>query len=330
MYTTMGLLRALGLERFRVAKLKPHLKMAEQRLGILTSKKTSLIKTQKREIAALLRDGKEEKARIRVEALIRMDFTIEAMDILSLLCELLHERAALITSEKECPPDLREACCTLIWAAPRMEVPELKVVADQLLLKYGKEFFEDARKNTGDRANGRVVHKLGVAPPSAYLVVKYLKAIADEYKAAWEEPDLDLNDEQMETSAMPGPSGFSVPVAPGSGLEAVYARAPAPEAPPVAAVNPDAVGTVVGVVPFAPLAQIVPPPPVEDELDAKSAIDAKLAAPSYFPPEPAPLAPAAAAASSAPADEAAEAPPDLPAAPDPVSDLEARLNALRR
>ena len=139
----MGLLRALGLERYRVSKLKPHLKMAEQRLAILNSKKTNLIKTQKREIAQLLRDGKEEKARIRVEKLIRDDFTIEAYELLSLLCELLHERAALITSEKDCPPDLREACCTLIWAAPRTEVPELKVVAEQLDLKYGKEFFND-------------------------------------------------------------------------------------------------------------------------------------------------------------------------------------------
>ena len=43
----MGLLRALGLERYRVSKLKPHLKMAEQRLAILNSKKTNLIKTQK-------------------------------------------------------------------------------------------------------------------------------------------------------------------------------------------------------------------------------------------------------------------------------------------
>ena len=324
--TKMGLLRALGLERYRVSKLKPHLKMAEQRLAILNSKKTNLIKTQKREIAQLLRDGKEEKARIRVEKLIRDDFTIEAYELLSLLCELLHERAALITSEKDCPPDLREACCTLIWAAPRTEVPELKVVAEQLDLKYGKEFFNDARKNVGERANVRVVHKLGVAPPSAYLVVKYLKAIAEEYKVQWEVPDLDLSEEQLETSAMPAPSGYSVPVAPGSGLEAVYERAPVPPPsppPPVAVVNPAAspVGTVVGVVPpEPPVATVVPPPPTQEELRAKDLIDAKLAEgrtftkPAYFPEEP--------------DEEEDESKDDAP--PDAVSDLEARLNALRR
>ena len=155
-------------------------------------------------------------------------------------------------------------------------------MAEQLDLKYGKEFFNDARKNVGERANVRSVHKLGVAPPSAYLVVKYLKAIAEEYKVPWEVPDLDLSEEQLETSAMPAPSGYSVPVAPGSGLEAVYERAPVPPPsppPPVAVVNPSAspVGSVVGVVPpEPPVATVVAPPAptkriTSEELDRREA-----------------------------------------------------------
>ena len=132
-----GFLRSLGLERFNANKLKPHLKMAEHRLNILNSKKTNLIKQQKREIAHLLRDGKEEKARIRVEHLIRQDFTIEAYELIGLLCELLYERVALVKAEKECPPDMKEAMCTLIWASVRCEVPELKEVSIQLELKCG-------------------------------------------------------------------------------------------------------------------------------------------------------------------------------------------------
>jgi len=227
----MGFLRAVGLERFRVSKLKPNLKMAEQRFGILNSKKTNLIKTQKRDIAALLRDGKEEKARIRVEHLIRMDFTIEAYELLGLLCELLHERAALVASEKDCPGDLREAMCTLIWAANRCEVPELKEVARQLELKYGKEFAADAKANAKGCANNRVVHKLGVAPPSAELVLKYLGAVAAEHNVDWTEPELGLDAESLSTQAMPGPSGFSVPVAPGSGLEEAYDGRPVAQSP---------------------------------------------------------------------------------------------------
>ena len=119
----------------------------------------------------------------------------------------------------------------------------------------------------------------------------------------------------------------SVPVAPGSGLEAVYERAPVPPPsppPPVAVVNPSAspVGQVVGVVPpEPPVATVVAPPaPTEDEMHQKNLIDAKLAEgrtftkPAYFPEEP--------------DEEEDESKDDAP--PDAVSDLEARLNALRR
>ena len=46
---------------------------------------------------------KEEKARIKAEALIRDDDTIEANEILELNCELLSERINLISYGKGCP-----------------------------------------------------------------------------------------------------------------------------------------------------------------------------------------------------------------------------------
>lgn len=222
------MMRAMGLERFNVNKLKPHLKMSEQRIAIVNSKKTNQIKVQKREIAEMLRQGKEEKARIWVESMIRCDFTIEAYELLGLLCELVHERAALVANEKECPADMKEAMCTLIWASHRTEVPELREVARQIELKYGKEFTEEARTGVNECVNMRVAHKLSVAPPSAKIVINYLTAIAKEYDIDWTPADIGLDDDAMATQCMPGPTGFSVQVAPGSNLTQAY------EAPPVA------------------------------------------------------------------------------------------------
>lgn len=67
------------------------------------------MKQQMREIAKLLAEDppKEEKARIRAEALIRDDGTIEAYEILQLSCELICERIKLITASKFCPEDLK-------------------------------------------------------------------------------------------------------------------------------------------------------------------------------------------------------------------------------
>ncbi len=82
--------------------------MAVSRFNMASNKKTALINQQKRDIAKMLAETppKEEKARIRAEALIRDDGTIEAYEILQLSCELICERIKLITASKFCPDDL--------------------------------------------------------------------------------------------------------------------------------------------------------------------------------------------------------------------------------
>ena len=90
---------------FNINKLKPNVKMSVNRMQIIKNKKLNAIKAQKREVATLLAEGKEEKSRIRVsvddfscdtlqvEGIIREDFTIEAYEILELLCLTVAERA---------------------------------------------------------------------------------------------------------------------------------------------------------------------------------------------------------------------------------------------
>lgn len=163
---------------FSSTKAKPQLKMAVQRIAMITNKHTQLIKRKKKEIAQILRDGREEKARIKTESVVRDDLRLEALDILSLLCELLHERMALIASLKECPEDMKQSVSTLIWAAPRVEVPELVKVAKLFKAKYGKEFFLRAQRDAGGIVNPKVKSKLSVTPPKSLLVLSYMKEIA--------------------------------------------------------------------------------------------------------------------------------------------------------
>jgi len=65
---------------------------------------------------------------------------------------------------RELDEGLEEPIATLLWAAPRLqaEVPELKIVAEQLTLKYSKEFALSCRTNTLENVNEKVMHKLGV------------------------------------------------------------------------------------------------------------------------------------------------------------------------
>lgn len=154
---------------FSESKLRPNLKMAAQRIQLVNSKKENGIKHQKREvyigpviethtdsylitliyaiqIAELLKLGKEEKARIKAEHLIRDDFTIEAYEIIALLCELVHERMKHLLSQEECPPDLLDTVATILYAAPRCQISEMVVVEKQFIKRFGKKFAEEVLK----------------------------------------------------------------------------------------------------------------------------------------------------------------------------------------
>jgi len=192
--------------------------MATTRFQMASNKKAALIQQQKREIAAMLKEEppKEEKARIRAESLIREDNCVEAYEILMLNCELLAERIKLLSSTKECPPDLVSSISTLVWAADRVDIDELTFIKKQFKSKYGKQFEERAMNNVGGVLNDRVVSKLSVQPPAAYLVQVYLERICEEQGVKWT-PKVRITAEDM-AQPMAAPVGYSVQVAGASGL----------------------------------------------------------------------------------------------------------------
>jgi vacuolar protein sorting-associated protein IST1 len=194
------------------------LKMAVSRFQIASNKKTALIKQQMREIAVMLADDppREEKAKIRSEALIREDHAVEAYEILQLECELLAERIKLIQVSNECPPDLVSIVSTLIWACDRVDIQELSLIRKQFRAKYGKQFEENALNNVGGVLNERVVTKLSVQPPAAYLVQTYLERICEKYEVDWT-PKVPLTADNM-AEPMAAPIGYSVQVAGATGL----------------------------------------------------------------------------------------------------------------
>ena len=77
--------QALGLVKFELAKFKPHLQMAKTRYELVSSKRERLQKQNRRECAALLAQSPPalEKARLRAEAIIALDFQLEAYAVLA-------------------------------------------------------------------------------------------------------------------------------------------------------------------------------------------------------------------------------------------------------
>ncbi len=168
-----------------INKIKVQLKLSVSRLRMVQAKDAALAKVQRRAMAQLLEQGKDESARIRVENIIRSDMNTELLEILELYCELLTARAGLL-EQKECDPGLEEAVKSIIFAAPKVEgVKELGIVRGLLAEKYGKEFTLEAVENRDGKVAERVASRLRVEPPSKELVEAYLSTIAEAYGIDW-------------------------------------------------------------------------------------------------------------------------------------------------
>ncbi|KAJ9584410.1 hypothetical protein L9F63_021248, partial [Diploptera punctata] len=180
-------------------KLKTHLRLAINRLKLLEKKKTELAQKARKEIADYIAAGKYERAKIRVEHIIREDYMVEAMEVVEMYCDLLLARFGLIQQMKTLDEGLAESISSILWVAPRMQtdVAELKVISDLLTVKYGKQYADACRDENVASISEKLKHKMSVQAPPKLLVEKYLIEIAKNYNIEYEpDPQVMKEDQQ--------------------------------------------------------------------------------------------------------------------------------------
>lgn len=132
-----------------------------------------------------------------IHAYNREDYLVEAMEVVEMYCDLILARFGLVTQMKELDDGIAEAVSSLVWVCPRMQsdIPELKVICDIFVQKYGPQFAESARTATGDhRVSEKLMHKLELQAPPKLLVEKYLIEIAKNYNIEYEADPQIMND----------------------------------------------------------------------------------------------------------------------------------------
>ncbi|XP_046391976.1 IST1 homolog isoform X1 [Ischnura elegans] len=187
------------------AKLKTNLRLAINRLRLLEKKKTELAQKARKEIADYIAAGKYERAKIRVEHIIREDYMVEAMEVVEMYCDLLLARYGLIQQMKVLDDGLAEPISSLIWVAPRMQtdVAELHVIADQLSAKYGKQYAQACREEGVSTISEKLKHKMSVQSPPKLLVEKYMIEIAKNYNVEYEpDPQVMKDDQSLGVDAL--------------------------------------------------------------------------------------------------------------------------------
>ncbi|XP_016955554.1 IST1 homolog isoform X2 [Drosophila biarmipes] len=231
-------------------KLKTNLRLALNRLKLLEKKKAELTQKSRKEIADYLATGKTERARIRVEHIIREDYLVEAMEMVEMYCDLLLARFGLITQMKELDTGIAEPVASLVWVCPRLQsdIAELKVISDIFVTKYGPQFAEQSRTATGEHyVSEKLMHKLTLQAPPKLLVEKYLIAIAKNYNIEYEPDPQVMQEEQpqqphlidlSDRNNLSGSGGAGGPAPPQMGFIGYPAVPPLPNMPEPPTVKP--------------------------------------------------------------------------------------------
>ncbi|KAE8743289.1 hypothetical protein FOCC_FOCC011118 [Frankliniella occidentalis] len=192
-------------------KLKTHLRLAINRLKLLEKKKTELAQKARKEIADYLAAGKIERARIRVEHIIREDYIVEAFEVVEMYCDLLLARFGLLQQMKTLDEGIAEAISSILWVAPRIQsdIQEMSVITDQLTAKYGRQYVDACREDAVGSISEKLKHKMSVQAPPKLLVEKYLIEIAKMYNIEFTpDPQANQDKNNLGGGGVPQPAGF--------------------------------------------------------------------------------------------------------------------------
>ncbi|XP_058736233.1 uncharacterized protein LOC131608724 [Vicia villosa] len=107
---------------------------------------------------------------------------LDAFIMIEDYCNVLREKAQVLENNKECPIDLMEATCSLIFASSRCgNFPELHKIQEIMTSKFGKEFADHAiklHKNNG--VNSKMIQKLSSRYITMETKMNAMKKIALE------------------------------------------------------------------------------------------------------------------------------------------------------
>lgn len=169
------------------SKLKTNLRLVINRLQLKSKKKAELAQKSRKEIADFIANNKIERAKIKVEQIIREDYLVEAIEMLENYCEILISRFGLLENSKAVDPSLAEAISSVIWVTPRLEaeIKELKDISVVFSTMYGKQYIDACRQEAVETISEKIKHKMGIQPPPKILVEKYLIEIAKMYEVPY-------------------------------------------------------------------------------------------------------------------------------------------------
>lgn len=164
------------------SKFKSITALAISRIAILTNHRKARASYAHSDVVQLLNLGYHNRALLRVEQWIAEQNMLDVFVMIEIYCNFLRERAQLLENNKECPIELKEATCSIIFASSRCgEFPELHKIQEIFTSKFGKQFADHAvGLHQNNSVNSKMVHKLSSRRPPMEIKMKALEKIAAE------------------------------------------------------------------------------------------------------------------------------------------------------
>ncbi|KXN82515.1 TBC1 domain family member 13, partial [Leucoagaricus sp. SymC.cos] len=161
------------------------LKSTIQLLGQLQAKKDADATITRKDIATLLQQGNVVLARSKAQKLIQEDTFADLMEELEQQVGTVMERFAELEHRSSPSPTLLEASSSIIFAAPRAQIPELNVISDMISDRLGEDVARSARANRHNQVSPGVLRTTSRPIPNLSQLDSYLERVAKSYEVSW-------------------------------------------------------------------------------------------------------------------------------------------------
>ncbi|KAJ9170980.1 hypothetical protein P3X46_019036 [Hevea brasiliensis] len=167
----------------KASKCKKLIKRVQCRLKLLKTKRYSIVRQIREDVAQLIKIGYEDIAFNRAEHLFIDETIMDIYELLDNFCDFILVHISYIRKHKDCPNDINEAVSSLIFASARCgDLPELRSIRKLFGERYGQRFEMTALELLpGNLVNLQVKEKLSIKSVPDDVKQKLVAQISRDY-----------------------------------------------------------------------------------------------------------------------------------------------------
>ena len=171
-----------GSKNINPKHLKDLLESSQKTFKTYITEKNDTISHIKEEIEKYLQSKDINSLKEKMKKFLSEEDDITIYDILNRIVQTLKEKVTSLSENKNCPNELKAPLNTVIYAAPKLEIKELKEFRDIFKNKYGSNYISKVDKDEENLINEVLIEKLKERIYSERLIKARLIIICEEKK----------------------------------------------------------------------------------------------------------------------------------------------------